>query len=365
MQLLTTIGTIMNMFTRLLATAVTISAAGLVLSTYSPARAQAPAAAADKLHFHHVHLNSVDPKTAAEYYPKPFAQSAAKTTFNGFEAVKTGNIYILFTKVNTTPQNELTGPQTSVWHFGWNTPNSRQYNEKFRAMGLQIAQMWDAAEGKLVDMSSDVLPGLPTQEQILEMRAKGVQPTREGGFGYLRGPDGAMIENAQSGTVERFNHVHMYHEHPNCAMDWYVRHLGAVRPQGRGRGNPAATTSTTSTTSIPGPASGAPADCRTLLYAPPTWPSFAKTGFVREPSGGVTIDDISISIRPWPGGGLVSTRGKIVDHWAVSTADLNQTVARLKGEGVKFLEEIHPWGNSRAAMVEGPDRIAIEIVQTN
>ena len=58
-------------------------------------------------------------------------------------------------------------------------------------------------------MSSDTLPGLPTQEQILEMRAKGVQPTREGGFGYLRGPDGAMIENAQAGETERFNHVHM------------------------------------------------------------------------------------------------------------------------------------------------------------
>jgi hypothetical protein len=216
-------------------------------------------------------------------------------------------------------------------------------------MGLQIAQMWDAADGKLVDMSSDVLPGLPTQEQILEMRAKGVQPTRQGGFGYLRGPDGAMIENAQSGTTERFNHVHMYHEHPNCAMDWYVRHLGAQRPQGRGGAPP------------PAPAGG---DCRTTLYAPPTWPSFAKTGFVRDPAGGVLIDDISISIRPWPGGGLVSTRGKIVDHWAVSTADLAATVARLKTQGVKFLEEIHPWGNSRAAMIEGPDRIAIEIVES-
>ena len=104
--------------------------------------AQAPAI--EPLHFHHVHLNSVDPKAAAAYYPKPFALSATATTFNGFEAVKTGNIFILFTKVAATPQNELTGPQTSVWHFGWNTPNSRQYNEKFRAMGLTIAQMWDA-----------------------------------------------------------------------------------------------------------------------------------------------------------------------------------------------------------------------------
>jgi hypothetical protein len=214
-------------------------------------------------------------------------------------------------------------------------------------MGLSIAQMWDAADGKLVDMSSDTLPGLPTQEQILAMREKGVQPTREGGFGYLRGPDGAMIENAQAGNVERFNHVHMYHEHPNCAMNWYVTHLGAKMPARQGQ-----------------PAATPPKEnCETKTYAPPTWPSFAKTGFVRDPAGGVLIDDISISIRPWPGGGLVSTRGKLVDHWAVSTANLDQTVARLKSEGVKFLEEIKPWGTSRAAMIEGPDRIAIEIVE--
>ena len=309
-----------------------------------PAQAQAPPNV-EPLHFHHVHLNSINPKAAAEYYPKPFALSASKTTYNGFEAVKTGNIYILFTKVNTPPTNELTGPQTSVWHFGWNTPDSRKYDEQFRAMGLDIAQMWDAADGKLVDMSSDTLPGLPTQEQILEMRAKGTGPTRQGGFGYLRGPDGAMVENAQSGTAERFNHVHMYHEHPRCAMEWYATHLGAKMPQGRG-GSAAET-----------------GDCHTKAYAPPTWPSFAKTGFVRDPAGSVTFDDISISIRPWPGGGLVSTRGKVYDHWALGTADLAATVARLKREGVTFLEEIHPWGNSRAAMIEGPDRIAIELVE--
>src|SRR2546427_2991416 len=188
----------------------------------------------EALHFHHVHLSSVDPKAAADYYPKPFAESATKTTFNGFEAVKTGNVYLLFTKVNTPQQNDLAGPQTSVWHFGWNTPDSRKYNEKFRAMGLQIAQMWDAADGKLVDLSSDTLPGFPTQEQILELRAKGTQPTRQGGFGYLRGPDGAMIENAQAGQAERCNHVHMYHEHPLCAIEWYVMHLGATVPPNAG-----------------------------------------------------------------------------------------------------------------------------------
>ena len=337
----------MNVMARTGFLIVLIILAVVFLTTYRPVQGQEGPARVEVMHFHHVHLNSVNPTAAAEYYPKPFAASATKTTFNGYEAVKSGNIYLLFAKVNTPPLTELTGPQSSVWHFGWNTPDSRKYDERFRAMGLQIAQMWDAADGKLVDMSSDTLPGLPTQEQILEMRAKGTTPTREGGFGYLRGPDAALIENAQSGQVERFNHVHMYHEHPLCAMQWYVTHLGATLPQGRGAGAPAA------------PASG---DCR-QLYGPPTWPSFAKTGFVRDPAGAVFFDDISISIRPWPGGGLVSTRGHIVDHWALSVSDLTPAVARLKREGIKVLEEIHAWGNTRAAMIEGPDRIAIELVE--
>src|SRR5690242_6201112 len=81
------------------------------------AQAQGQAPAIEPLHFHHVHLNSVDPAAAAAYYPKAFAKTATQTKFNGYDAVKTGNIYILFTKVATPPPNELTGPQTSVWHF--------------------------------------------------------------------------------------------------------------------------------------------------------------------------------------------------------------------------------------------------------
>jgi hypothetical protein len=130
-------------------------------------------------------------------------------------------------------------------------------------------------------------------------------------------------------------------------VQWYAAHLGAAIPQAVAR----------ATSSLP---SG---ECK-QPYAPPTWPSFFKfPGFVREPSGSVLFDDISISIRPWPGGGLVTTRGHIVDHWALSVADLEATVARLSSEGVKVLEQIHPWGSTRAAMIEGPDRVAIELVE--
>ncbi|MBS1818480.1 MAG: VOC family protein [Acidobacteria bacterium] len=358
----------MNVFVR--AASASALAAGIAVALNGGASIQAqgqgqpPASTIEPIKFHHVHLNSVDPEAAAAYYPKPFAKTATKTTFNGQPAVKTGHIYILFNKVPAPPTNELTGPQTSVWHFGWNTPNSREYNANFRKAGLTIAQMWNGSDeqAQLVDLSGDVptVPGsgFPTQEQVLELRAKGAKAdptTVPGGFGYLRGPDGVMIENAQSGNEERFNHVHMYHEHPACAMEWYATHLGAKMPQARGGGRGAAA----------GPVPATSSDCANprTVYSPPTFPSFAKGGFVREPSGGVNFDDIAILIRPWPGGGLAPTRGHLYDHWAVSTADLNKTVARLKSEGVKFLEEIHPWGTTRAAMIEGPDRIAIEIVE--
>src|SRR4051794_21953664 len=274
--------------------------AGMAVTLTRGAAVQAQAPAFEPLHFHHVHLNSVDPAAAAAYYPKAFAKTATQTKFNGFDAVKTGNVYILFSKVATPPANELTGPQTSVWHFGWNTPNSREYNANFRKMGLTIAQMWNGsdAEAKLVDLSGDVPmapSGFPTQEQVLELRAKGakVDPAvTPGGFGYLRGPDGVMIENAQAGEEERFNHVHMYHEHPACAMEWYATHLGAKMPQGRGAGPGRGTAAA-------GPTPGTSSDCTNprTVYSPPTFPSFAKGGFVRDPAGGVQIDDISISIR--------------------------------------------------------------------
>jgi len=41
-------------------------------------------------------------------------------------------------------------------HFGWNTPDSRKHNEEFCAKGPAFAQTWDAADGRLVDISSDM-----------------------------------------------------------------------------------------------------------------------------------------------------------------------------------------------------------------
>lgn len=60
---------------------------------------------------------------------------------------------------------------------------------------------------------------------------------------------------------------------------------------------------------------------------------------------------------------LASTRGKQADHLAFRVADLTATLARFAAADVPVLEPPHALGADRAAMIEGPDRVAIELVE--
>ena len=93
------------------------------------------------------------------------------------------------------------------------------------------------------------------------------QPTRKGGFAYMRGPDDAIVEYMQDPTAERMNHVHFIHEQPFCAQLWYQKHLNATPLKPR-----------------PGtPAADAPprteANCKVERSPEPTWPALEPQGF--------------------------------------------------------------------------------------
>jgi hypothetical protein len=314
-----------------------------IFAASRPVETQQPPAALPAPHFHHIHLNSVNPAAAIDYYLKAIP-GTTKEKVAGFDALKTNNIYLLFTKVNTPP---ATTPDTVIWHFGWILSDSRQELARFKTMGLKTIQMYtDDAAGPMIDITSDTLPGTLTKAQLADARAKGVQPTHTAGYQYLSGPDGAMWENNGNGPV-RFDHLHMFHENPVCAQEWYITHLGTIRPPQRGGG----------------PAPVPTGDCK-IPYGEPSWPAPVKQGFVRAPGGRTLVDDVGFYILPKQSSvPLASTRGKVVDHMGLSVSDLSATAARLKSEGVTFLEEIHPWGATRAAMIEGPDRVAIELVE--
>jgi catechol 2,3-dioxygenase-like lactoylglutathione lyase family enzyme len=298
--------------------------------------------------FHHLHLNSTNPDAAIAFYTKAFPVTS-KSVWGGFPALSSPtNVLVLFSKVNQPP---ATQPQTAVWHFGWHVTNERQTLDRFMRDGVTLLPLYTTDEGGTVAVNSDSWPGTGgvlglTKAQIADAKAKGVKPNGGAGFGYIRGPDDALIEYQGDMPAERFNHVHMYQNHPFCAQLWYARHLNAAMPQGRG-GEPRTE-----------------ANCQVPRGPDKTWPALEVDGMYRTPTAGVLFGSVAVNWymrqgeRP-----LVGTRGRLVDHFAVSVADLDAWVAKLRREGVKFLLEPYKLGDTRAVLIEGPSLEALELVE--
>ena len=300
--------------------------------------------------FHHLHLNSVDPDAAVDFYTRRFP-TTAKTSWGGLPALASPNdVLVLFTKVPAAP---ATSPQTAIWHFGWHVTDTRQTLESYTGRpDITLLPLYTTDEGGSVFISSDSWPGtggVPgrTKAQIAEAKATGVQPTRTGGFGYLQGPDNALVEYAGNHPAERFNHVHFYQDDPFCAQLWYQKHLNAPVFAGR--------TSSTPLTE---------ATCRVPRGPERSWPALNREGMFRAPSAAVVFGDVAFAWYVRQGDRpLVGTRGQLYDHIALSVTDLDAWVAKLRGEGVTFLEEPYPLGDTRAVMIEGPSREALELVE--
>jgi catechol 2,3-dioxygenase-like lactoylglutathione lyase family enzyme len=54
----------------------------------------------------------------------------------------------------------------------------------------------------------------------------------------------------------------------------------------------------------------------------------------------------------------------LYDHIAFSVGDLDAWIAKLRAEGVTFLREPYALGDTRAVMIEGPGREALELVES-
>jgi catechol 2,3-dioxygenase-like lactoylglutathione lyase family enzyme len=84
----------------------------------------------------------------------------------------------------------------------------------------------------------------------------------------------------------------------------------------------------------------------------------------RVPSAAVTFGDVMFTWYIRQGEtSLAPTRGQLYDHVALSVGDLDAWIAKLRGEGVTFLQEAYALGDTRAVMIEGPSRETIELVE--
>jgi catechol 2,3-dioxygenase-like lactoylglutathione lyase family enzyme len=318
----------------------------LILAGLAAGLAAAPALGQtlSKPHFHHITLNSTDPDAAIAFYMRQFANTS-KTTWQGLPALHAPtNMYILFNKVATPPPSD---PQeTAVWHFGWFVISVRDKYEFYKTHPeVKISDMY-TYDDKVVYINSDTLGG--TRAEVDAALAKATKPAGGPGVMYIAGPDNALIENVGNTptNVERFNHVHLYQEDPFCAQIWYQRHLSADVPMNLAQ-NP----------------QRSEANCK-VPRGEKSFPALVHGGMYRNPASGVMFDDVNFI---WPvtqlDKPLQSTKGHLVETIGLSVSDLDAWNTKLKGEGVKVLQDTHRLGDTRAFMIEGPSREQIEIVE--
>jgi catechol 2,3-dioxygenase-like lactoylglutathione lyase family enzyme len=276
-------------------------AAAWLLGAASPAFAQT--------HFHHAHLNSVDPAAAIGFYTTHL--SGERASFAGQPAVWTQKSWLLFTKVKRTPPHEAVSP---LFHIGWGAEDMKAEFERQIALGTTFQTvLTDGVE----------LFGTGTRDRNF--------------FMYLDGPDHVTIE-VQSAPHHDFMHVQLFSDDPVAAAAWYQQHLGI----------PTRTSLATvrAFRGIPtGPAASMQLDNVTFWIYP--------TAHAKALYGG-----------EWKGrSGFASNRGRALDHVAVSVEDLDATLARLKQEGVRIVSGPRKASGLRSAFIEAPDAMELEIVE--
>ncbi len=300
--------------------------------------------------FHHLHLNSVDPAAAIEFYMQAFP-ATSRTTFAGQPALASPNqVLVLFNKVGTPPATE---PHTAYWHFGWHVVDVRAARDRFLKQNITLLPLYTGDGTGTVFISSDTWSGSGgvlglTRAGIEDAKRQGVKPVGGAGFAYLRGPDDALVEYQGNMKMERFNHVHMFHDQPYCAQLWYQKHLNVAVAAPR-----------------PGQSARNAATCAVQRGADKTLPALAWDGMYRTPSiTSTAFSDVSLfwymNQADTP---AASSRGHLIDHIALRVDDLDAWMTKLRTESVTVLEGPYSIGEHRAILIEGPSREAIELIQ--
>lgn len=287
--------------------ALTVGAAGVWFVQEPPQAALA--------HFHHVHLNSTDPAAAMGFYTSKFDCEKAK--FAGLmDAVWAQKSWLLFTKVDQPPKSQIT---SAIAHIGWGAENMKETYQKQLESGTKFAT-------PITDIS-DILGG----------NAHGVLF-----YAYVDGPDHQLIE-LNTANHHHFGHIHLLSKDPIAAGEWYIKEFGLVRRDSGLNSRE---------------------------------PHFYR-GYQIGPAMSLMMDNVNFIIFPmeyarkkWPDqwkdrSDFESTKGHVTDHIGFALDNLEQTLERLKKDGVKVTDEPSSFAGGRLkfAFIEGPDHVRIELVE--
>ena len=290
----------------------------VVPQTEKPAPQETKPAAPEmpEAHFHHLHLNAVDPAAAISFYTSKF--DCEKGKFAGLlDGVWAQKSWMLFNKVGQPPIADLT---SAVWHFGWGAEDMKATYARQLESGTKFFT-------PLTDISD--IGGNAGAKDLFY-------------YAYVLGPDKALIE-LNTASHHRFGHLHIFSADPVGAGEWYKKYFGAKSRSTR---------------------------------APSREPRFYRDVQIGT-SMSLMIDNVNLIIYPvqypkkayadqWKGKAeLESTKGHVVDHIGFSFDNLEEALARLRKDGVKVTDEMRSvaGGKIKYAFIEGPDKMRIEVIE--
>jgi catechol 2,3-dioxygenase-like lactoylglutathione lyase family enzyme len=302
----------------------------------------------------------VDPVRAIAWYLRAWP-TAKRTVVAGQPGVD-AEMLVLFTKVDHPPpgawRDDLhrAEPQSAFWHIGATT-NTTNMAERLSAIGVRHLPLFISPSDTHPVWRSGLAPYAGTLS-VKQLETAAPAPPRDGGFSYVVAPDGVLFEfTGGPETRDAFSHMHFFHEQPLCAANWYVENLGMELPPVR------------DSSGVETPRK--PWDPCVVTYGEAGWPSLEPIGTIRQPSGSVRFANGTMSwyprqcVRSRCGRDepLVPSRGQALDHVAFSVVGFDALLARLRRAGVKVLVEPYAFGDTRAAMIEDPDGLAIELIE--
>ena len=145
----------------------------------------------ESAHYHHFHLNVIDPPETIKFY-KDFL-GAIDVKYRGVsDALFTERSFILLTEV-ATPAPPST-PACILTHVGWAGVDGPNEYEWLKDSGIRFQTP-------------------PT-------------PLGEAHYMYFYGPDDELLEIYTGEKSHRFNHYHQFCTDINAAVQWYVDNLG-------------------------------------------------------------------------------------------------------------------------------------------
>lgn len=270
----------------------------------------------EKAHFHHVHLNVVDPAATIKFYKKFF--SAVEVDFRGAnKALLTDRSFILMTKVETAPTSDT---RSAIWHMGWGGVDGPSEYE------------WRKREG--VEFESELTP-------LGNLH-----------FMYAYGPDGEVIEIWTGFHHNRFGHIHLFADDINTTAKWYAENLGLAAPS-REIPKP------------PAPPEDFDPETGGMAVFQYLWMTQATTDAVTINIFGKPGPEKPFWWKYDPIDEFETTDGRAIDHIAFSYRDIEPVFERMKAAGIEIVDPINERAEyaMKSFFVRGPDGVLVEIVE--